>query len=130
MIFFRIAYIFLLLTAVSCKKEHVAEKPVKTELPNFGNVDLDNIFKRKDRKLENKDSITTVIENYYKNIWEKGDLWGGFLVAKGDEILFENYRGFAQDGRGFRRRVGQDHVGLGAHQLGRHLGARAGVGMA
>lgn len=99
MIFFRIAYIFLLLTAVSCKKEHVAEKPVKTELPNFGNVDLDNIFKRKDRKLENKDSITTVIENYYKNIWEKGDLWGGFLVAKGDEILFENYRGFAQDGR-------------------------------
>ena len=45
----------------------------------------------------NKDSIVSVIKNYYENVWEKGDLWGGFLVAKGDKILYEGYRGFAQD---------------------------------
>ena len=80
----------------SCKKESSAEETTKTTLPNFGNVDLDDIFTRKDRKLANKDSITSVLDRYYTNVWEKGDLWGGFLVAKGDEILYEGYRGFAQ----------------------------------
>ena len=80
----------------SCKKESSDEETIKTTLPNFGNVDLDEIFKRKDRKLEDKDSIISVLHRYYQNVWEKGDLWGGFLVAKGDEILYEGYRGFAQ----------------------------------
>ncbi len=72
------------------------EETTQTTLPNFGNVDLDEVFKRKDQKLENKDSIVALLDRYYKNVWEKGDLWGGFMVAKGDEILYENYRGFAQ----------------------------------
>lgn len=90
---------FLLLTTLflfSCKKENAEEEILKTTLPNFGNVDLDDVFKRKDGKLENKDSIVSMIDHYYKNVWEKGDLWGGFIVAKGDEILYESYRGFAQ----------------------------------
>lgn len=82
---------------ISCKKENSAETQQKTTLPNYGNVDLDDVFKNKDSKLKNKDSIVSVIDDYYKKVWEKGDLWGGFLVAKGDQILYESYRGFAQD---------------------------------
>lgn len=90
---------FLLVSAFilfSCKKESSEEEIIKTTLPNYGNVDLDKVFNRKDGKLENKDSIISMIDHYYKNVWEKGDLWGGFIVAKGDEILYESYRGFAQ----------------------------------
>ncbi len=93
---------FLLLFSIllySCKKEDKTEQITKTSLPNFGNINLDGIFKRKDNRLENKDSIVSVIDNYYKNVWEKGDLWGGFLVAKGNEILYESYRGFAEDNK-------------------------------
>ena len=88
----------LLITLVffSCKKESSKEEILKTTLPNYGNVNLDDVFKRKDGKLKNKDSIVSVIDSYYKNVWEKGNLWGGFIVAKGDEILYESYRGFAQ----------------------------------
>ena len=89
--------LFLSFTLFSCKKENSLEESTKTTLPNFGNVDLDDVFKRKDQKLASKDSIVRVLDRYYKNIWEKGDLWGGFMVAKGDEILYENYRGFAQE---------------------------------
>ena len=93
---------FLLLFSIllySCKKEDKNEQITETSLPNFGNINLDGIFKRKDNRLENKDSIVSVIDNYYKNVWEKGDLWGGFLVAKGNEILYESYRGFAEDNK-------------------------------
>lgn len=81
----------------SCKKEKSGSEELKTTLPNFGNVELDEIFKQENNKLENKDSIVSVIDNYYKTVWEKGDLWGSFLVAKGDEILYEGYRGYTQD---------------------------------
>lgn len=81
----------------SCNKEKKEEESIKTSLPNFGNIDLDKIFHRKDRQLKNEDSVVSAIDRYYKNTWENGDLWGGFLVAKGDKVLYEEYRGFAQD---------------------------------
>ena len=81
----------------SCKKENKSSENSKTTLPNYSNINLDGIFSEKDNTLKNKDSVIAVIDDYYKNIWKKGDLWGGFLVAKGDKILYENYRGFAQD---------------------------------
>ena len=92
-LFFLLISTFILF---SCKKESSEEEIIKTTLPNYGNVDLDKVFNRKDGKLENKDSIISMIDRYYKNVWEKGDLWGGFIVAKGDEVLYESYRGFAQ----------------------------------
>ncbi len=92
-LFFLLISTFILF---SCKKESSEEEIIKTTLPNYGNVDLDKVFNRRDGKLENKDSIISMIDHYYKNVWEKGDLWGGFIVAKGDEILYESYRGFAQ----------------------------------
>ena len=90
--------LFLSFALLCCKKDNPNNlENIKTDLPNYGNIDLDDIFHRKDNRLENKDSIVSVIKNYYENVWEKGDLWGGFLVAKGDKILYEGYRGFAQD---------------------------------
>ena len=95
-IFFVAIFILVLF---SCKKENSSSHENDTTLPNFGNVELDEIFKNKDNKLKNRDSIVTVIDSYYKTVWEKGDLWGSFLVAKGDEILYEGYRGYTQDNK-------------------------------
>lgn len=39
-----------------------------------------------------------VINNYYQKVWEQGDLSGGLLVAKGNKIYFEKYRGFGREG--------------------------------
>ncbi len=91
--------LFIIFTLQSCNKNKETQEEISTTLPNFGNIDLDDIFHRKDNKLENKDSIVATLDNYYKNVWENGDLWGGFLVAKGDDILYEGYNGFAQDGK-------------------------------
>ena len=87
------------LVLFSCKKENKDSEETKTTLPNFGNVALDEVFKQSDSQLKNRDSIVSVIDSYYENVWEKGDLWGGFLVAKGDEILYEGYRGFTQENK-------------------------------
>ena len=87
------------LVLFSCKKENSSTNENDTTLPNFGNVELDEIFKQKGNRLKNRDSIVTVIDSYYKTVWEKGDLWGSFLVAKGDEILYEGYRGYTQDNK-------------------------------
>ncbi|MBV2164954.1 MAG: beta-lactamase family protein [Kaistella sp.] len=98
---FRIIFFLAIFSLVlfSCKKENTDSEETKTTLPNFGNVELDEVFKENDSKLKNRDSIVSVIDSYYKNVWEKGDLWGGFLVAKSDEILYEGYRGFTQDNK-------------------------------
>lgn len=121
---FRTLFFVLIFCSIlfSCKKESSVEENLKTTLPNFGNVDLDDVFKRKDQKLENKDSVVAVLDRYYKNIWEKGDLWGGFIVAKGDEILYENYRGFAQ---GNNQEPINDTVALHVASISKSLTAMA-----
>ncbi|RKS96834.1 serine hydrolase domain-containing protein [Chryseobacterium defluvii] len=94
----------LVLTAIiflfSCKNKSESNESVAaaTQLPNFGNVELDKVFTKTDSQLSNKDSIVRFIDKYYKNIWEGSNLSGGILVAKGDEILYENYRGFGREG--------------------------------
>ncbi|MEC5394740.1 serine hydrolase domain-containing protein [Bergeyella sp. RCAD1439] len=76
------------------KKEGTAEGEAATNLPNFGRVVLDEPVLRKQ-----EDSLTMALAEYYQRVWSDGDLWGGLLVAKGDEIVYENYRGFAQEGQ-------------------------------
>jgi hypothetical protein len=85
---------------ISCqKKEEKQSEPVYTSnLPNYGNVDLDHVFTDEDKILSDKNTITQYIDQYYQKVWEKGNLSGGILVAKGDEILYENYRGFGREG--------------------------------
>lgn len=89
--------LFLSLLLFSCKKEGEYIEEKTTKLPNFSNVNLDDVFKRKESRLDNQDSVVQVIDRYYTSIWEGNDLWGGFLVAKGDNILYEKYRGYAID---------------------------------
>ncbi|KQK26823.1 serine hydrolase [Chryseobacterium aquaticum] len=93
--------ISLFVFILSCKnnsenKESLTENT--TNLPNYGNVDLGKVFSPQDGVLSNKDFIINYIDQYYKKVWEGSDLSGGILVAKGNDILFENYRGFAREG--------------------------------
>ncbi|MFB0966314.1 MAG: serine hydrolase, partial [Cloacibacterium sp.] len=86
--------LILLLTLVSCKKEfNFFQQENENGLPNYGNVDVENVFTAEDSQLQDKQNVVNAIQQYYDKVWEKGDLSGGFLVAKGDKILFESYRG-------------------------------------
>ena len=82
----------------SCKKEENYIEESKSKLPNFGNVALDKIFNSHQNSLENEDSILPAMNRYYSKIWDDGNLSGSFLVAKGDRVLIEKYRGFAKEG--------------------------------
>lgn len=91
----------LFLFFFSCKnksenKESLTEN--NTNLPNYGNVNLGKVFSPEDGILSNKAFIVNYIDQYYKKVWEGSDLSGGILVAKGNDILFESYRGFAREG--------------------------------
>ncbi len=86
---------FLIL--ISCNKEKNSSDESELDLPNFSNVELKKVFTKDETKLENEDSIKIKLDNYYKTVWENGNLWGGFLVAKGDKIIYENYRGFSDE---------------------------------
>lgn len=89
------------LCIVSCKKKSENQDEAQaytSNLPNYGNVNLDDVFTEEDSYLSGKASIVASVKNYYDKVWEKGSLSGSVLVAKGDEILFEGYRGFAREG--------------------------------
>ncbi|WP_308003984.1 serine hydrolase domain-containing protein [uncultured Chryseobacterium sp.] len=91
------AFLFLF----SCKKKSENQDSVTestTNLPNYGNVDLANVFTPAENQVTNKASLANYINSYYQKVWENGDLSGGILVAKGDNIIYENYRGFAREG--------------------------------
>ncbi|MEG2102806.1 MAG: serine hydrolase domain-containing protein [Flavobacterium sp.] len=91
--------LFLFVFSCKNKSENNENKSENTtNLPNYGNVDLGKIFTAEDRSLSNKDFIVNYIDQYYKKVWEGSDLSGGILVAKGDQILYENYRGFGREG--------------------------------
>ncbi|WP_299176795.1 serine hydrolase [uncultured Chryseobacterium sp.] len=99
----KLNFVLILITILfffSCKNKSESKQSVEetTNLPNFGNVDLDNVFSKADNQLSNKDSVVRFIDSYYKNVWERGNLSGGILVAKGDDILYESYRGFGMVG--------------------------------
>lgn len=93
------------LAFTACKKEgskaqNDEEKGGKyhSDLPNYENVDLTKVFAPEDSQLADKDHVVSTINEYYNRIWEGTNLSGGVLVAKGDDILFEKYRGFGRDG--------------------------------
>lgn len=86
----------LLICLFSCKQDKALFKNNNSDIPNFGNVDLKEIFDDPDRALPNKTETVATLNQYYENVWEKSDLWGGLLVAKADDILLEKYRGFSQ----------------------------------
>jgi CubicO group peptidase (beta-lactamase class C family) len=89
-------FLFLAFSLSSCKKNSDPQKNPPTSIPNFGNVNLDKVFGDENNTLQNEDSIKKTINSYYETVWEKGDLSGGLLIAKGNKILYENYRGFGR----------------------------------
>jgi len=85
----------------SCKNKSESKESLSensTDLPNYGNVDLGKVFTKADGQIPDKASLVRYIDQYYKKVWEGSDLSGGILVAKGDDILYENYRGFGREG--------------------------------
>ncbi len=87
--------VLLAFFSVACKKDqNIFVKEPST--PSYSNVELSKIFSAEDRTLEDREATVEFIREYYKNVWENNDLWGSLIVAKGDDILFEKYRGFAQ----------------------------------
>jgi len=87
-------------TIISCKKQKEETAEIyQSKLPNYSNVDLSKVFTPAESTLENESTILPVINNYYQKVWEQGDLSGGILVAKGDKIIFEKYRGFGRENK-------------------------------
>ena len=85
-------------TVISCKKQKEETTEIyQSKLPNYSNVDLSKVFTPSESTLENESTILPLINNYYQKVWEQGDLSGGILVAKGDKIIFEKYRGFGRE---------------------------------
>lgn len=56
-------------------------------------IEYREIFTPEERKIS--PDILPKITEYYHRVWEEGNLWGSFLVAKGDSIIYENYRGYS-----------------------------------
>ncbi|MGC4130275.1 MAG: serine hydrolase domain-containing protein [Bergeyella sp.] len=96
-IFFPLFFLGILLLLTACKKGKTQYSNDETALPNYGNVNINDVFSRSDNYFEGEDSIKKTLNNYYQSVWENGNLSGGILIAKGDNILLEEYRGFAQD---------------------------------
>lgn len=96
MLYRTLTILVLLFTLSSCKKDSTPDKKLsKTTLPNFSNIDVDKVFT--DENISVDREVKDELQNYYSHVWEKGNLSGGLLVAKGDEILFEDYRGFGRE---------------------------------
>lgn len=92
--------VFALTAAVSCKKEKgETSENYQSKLPNYSNVDLEKVFTKRESELQNAQSILPLLNNYYHKVWETGDLSGGILVAKGNKIYFEKYRGFGRENK-------------------------------
>lgn len=91
----RILPYILLPLLLSCKKDNRALadnaenvkdtvlriKPLDTKLPKLS--------------ASYKNSKHASIDHFYRKLWPKNDLSGGFLVAKNGQIIYENYGGYA-----------------------------------
>lgn len=86
---------FVLLSFTQCSKSNGSEKgDTSKEKLSFSNVAVDKVFAD---EPPTGPAPNAEIRAYWDKVWQGGNLWGGFLVARGDKILFEGYRGYAQD---------------------------------
>lgn len=66
----KIAAIFIILfTLISCKKENA--ESAENDLPNYGNVELDDVFSKEDSQLMNESEIKNTLQLYYDRVWKK-----------------------------------------------------------
>lgn len=88
--------IFSVFSVISCSKTE-EQIFLETNLPNFGNVNIEKVFDKNKENLPNKDHISFLLHKYYQNFWESPEISGGILVAYADEILLEKYKGFGRE---------------------------------
>lgn len=89
-------FLFTLLLIISSCSKTEPNKTSQSTLPNFGNINLEKVFENK-KPLENREKIQQQLQQYYSAIWESSDMSGGILVAHGDDILLERYKGFGRE---------------------------------
>ena len=68
-------------------KEKEAAKPIITKNPY--QVSFNSVTPK--YKLETRE----IVEEFYNNRINRGNFWGQFLVAKNGQIIFEDYKGYA-----------------------------------
>lgn len=86
-----------IISACLGKPESVSEAIHHSKLPYSFNIDPKKTFDTHDSDITDLDSIKNILNQYYKTVWEDGNLSGGILVAKGNRILLERYRGFGRE---------------------------------
>ncbi|MDR3273689.1 MAG: beta-lactamase family protein [Flavobacteriaceae bacterium] len=82
----------------SCKKADKTEtqqKIIDRSLPGYYDIDFQNIFTRQESHSPEDSKIKSKLSDYYTKFWKTRNLSGGLLVARGNNILFEKYRGSA-----------------------------------
>ena len=59
------------------EKAQSNDEKYESKLPNYGSVNLKEVFLPEDSKLADRNATVQAIDAYYKHVWEKGDLSGG-----------------------------------------------------
>ena len=79
------------------KEVYVAPKRIiDRSLPGYYDLDFSKIFTKDENHAPQDDEIIKEkLLNYYTKFWEDRKLSGGLLIARGNNILFEKYTGYA-----------------------------------
>lgn len=92
----KISLAVLCLSSCKSKEEQISEN-YESKLPNYGNIDLTKVFSPAESAVQDESTLLPILNNYYQKVWEQSDLSGGILIAKGNKIIFEKYRGFGRE---------------------------------
>jgi CubicO group peptidase (beta-lactamase class C family) len=82
-----ICYLFILLAAfvfTNCKTKNKNNEPFAYQLP--ANTNIDKSF---------SDTLNIITHSWYDNFLKRSGFNGGIIIAKGGNIIFENYNGIA-----------------------------------
>jgi len=70
---------------------------INRELPGFYDINFDSVFSKEENNVSPE--TKEIVQNYYRYFWEGNNLSGSFIIAKGNTIIFEGYRGLANKDR-------------------------------
>jgi len=74
----------------------IPKKMIDRSLPGYYDLDFSKIFTQDENYAPTDDpAIKEKLSNYYTEYWENRKLSGGLLIARGNNILFERYIGYA-----------------------------------
>ncbi len=87
--------IAMLILVTACKEGTKPKFSFRKKKPAIAFTEYSELPLDELRKAEVDSSTIELLQNFYHYFWEGNDLWGDFLVAQGNDILIEKYRGFA-----------------------------------